>query len=114
MSATFEKSVHQLSSLMLFFPSVQGAYLNQTRRRIEQIYAGKSGRGYKQHSSLPDAWRGGGRLCQPWGPGKEHACLWGGGRLKRGCVLCRSFSSHTAAHKTAKYLLYVFCPTVPI
>lgn len=64
--------------LLFFLPSVSGAHLNQTGCRTEQIYAGKSGWGHKQYSALPNAWRGGGRLCQAWRHGKDHAGLWDG------------------------------------
>lgn len=80
----------------VFASLVQGAYLNQTRCRIEQIYVGKSGWGHKQYSSLPDAWCGGGCLCQAWGHGKERACLWDRGKPN---VLCTSFLSYTPPTK---------------
>lgn len=64
--------------ISLFFPSpfvVQGAYPHQTRRRVEQIYAGKSCWGHKQRFALPNAWRGGGHLREARGPGKDRPCL---------------------------------------
>lgn len=70
-----KSSFELIYGFILFFPSVQGEYLNQTRRRIEQIYAGKSDRGHKQCSAFPNARSGGGRLCQAWRHGKGCVCL---------------------------------------
>lgn len=84
--------VHHVISL--FFPStfvVQGAYPHQTRRRVEQVYAGESRWGHQQRFAFPNAWRGGGHLRQARGPGKDCPCLSGGCGADRGSVL---FLSH--------------------
>ena len=84
---------------------VQGAYPHQTRRRVKQIYAGKSCRGHKQHSALPNAWRGGGHLCQARGPGEDRPCLpGGGGRPRQGPSL---ESRHPTVQQRSFYALFV-------
>lgn len=96
-----------------FFPStfvVQGAYPHQTRRRVEQVYAGESRWGHQQRFALPNAWRGGGHLRQARGPGKDCPCLSGGCGADRGSVL----SWVTAPHSTAGALLRALCPTFHI
>lgn len=86
-AALEEEKFIMWSHFFFFSPFVvQGAYPHQTCRRVAQIYAGKSCRGHKQHSALPNAWCGGGHLCQARGPGKDCPCLLGVGGADQGRV----------------------------